>query len=80
VKLSAPGVADFLTGVNLTVSPGPVCAVTGDRTASVADVQAVVNQALGIDPPAYDINSDGVVNVADIQVVINAALGLGCQI
>ena len=80
VKLSAPGVADFLTGVNLTVSPGPVCAVTGDITAGVADVQAVVNQALGIDPPAYDLNSDGVVNVADIQVVINAALGLGCQI
>jgi hypothetical protein len=45
---------------------------------NVADVQAVINEALGQAAANNDLNHDGVVNVADVQIVINAALGLGC--
>ena len=55
------------------------CTVTGDLTPSVADVQMLINQALGVAPLTYDFNSDGMVNVADVQVVVNAAMRHGCQ-
>jgi hypothetical protein len=56
----------------------PACAVTQDQTTSVADVQLIVNEALGTAPAINDLSSDGVVNVVDVQIAINAALGLGC--
>jgi uncharacterized repeat protein (TIGR01451 family) len=58
--------------------PGFTCAVTGDVMASVADVQLIVNEALGANAPTNDMNRDGVVNVADVQKVIQAAMGAGC--
>jgi uncharacterized repeat protein (TIGR01451 family) len=54
------------------------CAVTGDQAPSVADVQAMIGQALGDAAPVDDLNHDGVVTVADVQKVIDAVLGLGC--
>lgn len=45
---------------------------------TVADVQLVVNEALGAAPAVSDLNGDGVVNVVDVQIEINATLGLGC--
>jgi hypothetical protein len=54
------------------------CAVTGDSTPSVADIQATMNQALGLAPPTADLNGDGVVNLADVQLAINAVMGKGC--
>jgi uncharacterized repeat protein (TIGR01451 family) len=56
------------------------CNVTGDQTATIVDVQASINEALGIKPAVNDVNSDGVVNVVDVQIVINAALNLGCSL
>jgi hypothetical protein len=56
------------------------CDVKGNTTASVADVQRIMNEALGVSAPANDVNNDGVVNAVDIQLVINAALGLGCPV
>lgn len=56
------------------------CNVTGDAVVGVADVQAIINQALGVSPPTYDLNQDGVVNVADVQPVIDAAMGKGCTL
>jgi hypothetical protein len=47
-------------------------------TAGVADVQAMIDEALGILPAINDLNQDGVVNLADIQTVIDAARGWGC--
>jgi uncharacterized repeat protein (TIGR01451 family) len=58
--------------------PGATCTMTGDATASVADVQFIVNESLGIVPANNDLNNDGVVNIADIQRVLNAALNSGC--
>jgi uncharacterized repeat protein (TIGR01451 family) len=57
---------------------GFTCAISGDGAASVADVQAIINEALGVTPAVHDLNHDGVVNVGDSQKVLNAALGLGC--
>jgi len=54
------------------------CTVNGNSTAGVADVEAMIHQALGLAVPAYDMNEDGVVNVTDIQRVLNAALGGAC--
>jgi hypothetical protein len=45
---------------------------------TVADVQAMVNEALGVSQPNNDLNSDRVVNVVDVQIDIDAALGFGC--
>ena len=42
-----------------------------------ADVQLVINAALGIDMPYdADVNRDGQINAVDVQLVINAVLGL----
>jgi len=54
------------------------CSVSNGASATAADVQAIVNQALGTAPPANDVNGDQVVNAIDVQIVINAVLNLGC--
>jgi len=54
------------------------CEVTGHTSVTVSDVQAIVNQALGLAPPNNDMNRDGVIDVADVQKVIDAAMGTGC--
>jgi len=54
------------------------CDVTGDVSTSVADVQMIVDEALGMGPGNGDLNNDGVGNVTDIQIVIDAVLGRGC--
>jgi probable HAF family extracellular repeat protein len=56
----------------------PTCDINADQVTNVADVQLIVNEALGVALSVHDLNRDGVVNVADIQKVINAALGLIC--
>jgi uncharacterized repeat protein (TIGR01451 family) len=55
------------------------CAVTQDSTVSVADLQQIVNEALGVVSPANDLNGDGVVNIVDLQIVTNAVLGGACK-
>ena len=54
------------------------CDINADGTTNVADVQLIINEALGVSPAVHDLNQDGKVTVADVQKVINAALGLGC--
>jgi subtilase family serine protease len=46
--------------------------------AAVADVQAIVNQSLGISPPASDLNQDGTVDVVDVQIAIADVLSFRC--
>jgi hypothetical protein len=43
---------------------------------TVADVQRIINEALGGAPVESDLNSDGTINVVDIEIVINAVLGM----
>jgi hypothetical protein len=54
------------------------CDLKQTGTITVADVQLIINEALGVSPAVNDLNGDGVVNVIDVQIEINAALGLGC--
>ena len=65
----------FAAAAPLSIS---ACATTGDGAPSVADVQSVINEALGTKTAVNDFNNDGAVNVVDIQTVIDAVLGLGC--
>ena len=76
---SSNGAAALIQLTDVTSSQGSAqCQVTGDGTVNALDVQAIVNEALGVAPPINDLNQDGVVNVVDVQIVVNAALGLGC--
>jgi hypothetical protein len=54
------------------------CDVTGDGKVGMADIQSLLNEALGVVAAVDDMNRDGVVNVADIQNVATAAMGRGC--
>ena len=62
-----------------SVSAGCSCDVNKDGTVTVADVQLMINMALGLTTDQCDLNGDGKVDIADVQIVINAALGLGCN-
>ena len=55
-----------------------MCVVAGNGVVGVADVQKIVNQALGSASARNDLNGDHVVNITDAQIVLNAALGLAC--
>lgn len=55
------------------------CDVDHNGTVTVADVQTMINEALGTSPAADDLNGDGVVNVVDVQIVSDAVLDLGCN-
>jgi hypothetical protein len=68
------------SGVATTTTVVPSCDVGGNTTATVADVQRMISEALGMSAPANDLNSDGVVNAVDVQLVINAVLGQGCPV
>jgi hypothetical protein len=74
--------AQFTSGASLITPLN--CSATGGSghfgVTNVADVQLMINEALGKAPPVDDLVGNGVVNVADVQIVINAALGLGCVI
>ena len=63
-----------------TVAATAPCDINADGVTNVADVQLIINEALGVAPAVHDLNRDGAVNVADVQKVINAALGLGCVV
>jgi hypothetical protein len=55
------------------------CEGKGSGLPSVADVQAIVSQALGVQQAVNDLNGDGAVNIVDVQIEVNAALGKGCS-
>ncbi len=57
-----------------------VCNLNQDSTTDVTDVQAIMNQAIGLASPVNDLNGDGKVNVVDTQIVVNAAVGLACTV
>ena len=80
-RVSTPcksGNSTILRTYTMTVPAFSVCDIKRDGTTNVADVQSIINEALGVASAANDLNGDGLVNVADVQIVINAALRLGC--
>ena len=54
------------------------CDLNQDGSTGVADIQVLINEALGVTQAVHDLNHDGVVNLLDLQIVVNAALNLGC--
>jgi hypothetical protein len=38
----------------------------------------IIDEALGLYPPAFDLNGDGTVNISDVEIVVNAALSASC--
>jgi hypothetical protein len=66
-------------GATYTIGLDP-CDLKHNALIDVSDVQAILNQMLGISPPANDLTGDGVVNVLDVQIEINAAIGLACLV
>ena len=62
----------------LTVTDLAQCAANPHGSYTVADAKVMINQALGVSPPANDLKGNGAVNVADAQIAVNAAMGLGC--
>jgi hypothetical protein len=54
------------------------CDLQQTGSVSVTDVQALINEALGMRAPVDDLNGDLKVNVVDVEIEINGALGLGC--
>jgi hypothetical protein len=77
-----PRASSLRIGVRaLAASSSPQsCNVTGDSQPSVADVQQIINEALGALPAKNDLNGDGVTNVIDVQIVVNDVLGFDCTI
>jgi hypothetical protein len=79
--LTADGYTVNLYGASIQLTfqallgPGVPCA--SSPSGNVADVQSVINEALGVAPADADTNGDGVVNVVDVQAVASAVLGCG---
>jgi len=78
VSVSDGGSSTANASDTTTISAYSSCDVGQYGTTTVADVQRIINEALGSVSPANSLNNDGVINVVDIQIVINAAVGLGC--
>jgi len=54
------------------------CNVDQNAVVTANDVQKVIDEALGVAPPADDLNHNGIVNVVDTQIVTHFVLGQGC--
>jgi hypothetical protein len=74
--IAIAGYAFTVSQAAFTYSP---CNLQQDGSISVADVQLMINEALGLAAALNDLNSDGVVNAVDVQIVIDVALGVGCS-
>jgi hypothetical protein len=68
------------TAYDVTTIVDSACDVNGGGTTNVADVQRLIDEALGTLPAVNDLNRDLVVNVADVQVLIDAVFGGSCAV
>jgi hypothetical protein len=56
-----------------------LCDVNHDGVVNIADVQTMINEALGASACTTDLSGDGKCDVVDVQIVITAALGGPCN-
>ncbi|HEX3748723.1 MAG TPA: BACON domain-containing carbohydrate-binding protein [Bryobacteraceae bacterium] len=70
-----------VAGVSLSIAQAAnlTCDVSGDGQPGVADVQEMVNEALGTAAPLHALSGNNTVTVADIQVVLTAVLSSVCS-
>jgi len=91
VNVGAAAPASLVNQVSVAGGGAAVTAAASDLTAvftrcdvnqygstTVADVQSILNQAIGGTTAVNDLNHDGLVNVVDVRIAIDAALGWGC--
>lgn len=78
VRVSGGGASTAIATDSTTIL-AIACDLTGDGSATVADVQRAINESLGTASPVDDLNQDGIVNIVDVQIVMNAVLSLGCK-
>ena len=64
---------------SISVITSSACDLGQQAAPNLADVQRIINEALGGVSATDDLNQDGAVNVIDVQTVIGAALGYGCH-
>jgi len=80
VSVALAGVVQATASDLTIIGPYSPCDVTKAGNTTVADVQIIVNEALGLAAGSNDLNGDGVLNVVDIQIAIDAVLGFGCVV
>ena len=80
IQATQAGGGDYAAAMpaNQSFTVYSLCDLKQTGSVSVADVQLIINEALGVTPVVYDLSGTGVVNVVDVQIEINAALGLSC--
>jgi uncharacterized repeat protein (TIGR01451 family) len=73
------GTSPVISGsTTLTVTGLSACDVNQTGSYNPADVQTMIDEALGKNSPVNDLNGDGVVNVVDIEIVTYAVLHQVC--
>jgi len=77
--LSAANYSFSLVNGTLTIGAFTACDVKEKGRADVSDIQAILNEALGLASPLNSLQGGGVVNIVDVQILVNAVLGLGCS-
>lgn len=78
VNVSGSAIPEANITATLTVATTPCkYCITGDTTASAADVAAALSQATGATPcTTGDVNGDGKCNVVDVELVLFAVPGI----
>jgi len=78
VTASGGGSATSTGSIPTTIASA--CDIDGNGIVNAADVQLLVNAALGETSVASGLAQNGVVNVVGVEIVIGAAMGWGCNI
>ena len=79
VSVSGGGSSSASANDVTSISTLGSCDLKQDLSIRAADVQLIVNEALGVAPAVNSLTGGGVVSVVDVQIETNAALGLGCS-
>ncbi len=79
VFTNSVGAATTTAATLAVIAAGSPCDLQQNGSITVADVQLLINQALGVTAPTNDLSADGLVNVVDVQIEIDAVLGFGCS-
>ncbi|HUB83279.1 MAG TPA: FG-GAP-like repeat-containing protein [Bryobacteraceae bacterium] len=80
VSVSGGGSATVTTNDPATATAPSPCDFTSIGSTTLADLQEIINEALGNVQAKHDLGNSGWVTVTDIQSVLNAALGMPCII
>ena len=80
IEATQTGNSNYLaaTPVDESLQVIDACDINQYGSTTIADVQGMINEALGSAAGRNDLNGDAIINVADVQIAMNDAVGLGC--